>query len=99
MTSIAAPTPIPDVATLEQSTRVATRKAFTALLLRDAIPAATNVEAVEGVVRVWVQKLRGVLPAIVEAAEKQGFGVTDLSSTEPTLETVFINLTGKDLRE
>jgi hypothetical protein len=25
--------------------------------------------------------------------------VSDLSSTEPTLETVFINLTGKDLRE
>jgi len=35
MTSIAAPTTIPDAATLEQSTRVATRKAFTALLLRD----------------------------------------------------------------
>ena len=28
-----------------------------------------------------------------------GFDVTDLSATEPTLETVFINLTGKDLRE
>ncbi len=35
MTSITAPTTIPDAATLEQSTRVATRKAFTALLLRD----------------------------------------------------------------
>jgi ABC-2 type transport system ATP-binding protein len=70
-----------------------------ASVLRDAIPAATKVEAVEGVVRVWVQQLRGVLPAIVDAAEKQGFSVTDLSSTEPTLETVFINLTGKDLRE
>jgi len=68
-------------------------------VLRDAIAAATKVEAVEGVVRVWVQQLRGVLPAIVDAAEKQGFAVTDLSSTEPTLETVFINLTGKDLRE
>jgi ABC-2 type transport system ATP-binding protein len=70
-----------------------------ATVLRGAIPAATKVEAVEGVVRVWVQQLRGVLPTIVEAAEKQGFAVTDLSSTEPTLETVFINLTGKDLRE
>ena len=28
-----------------------------------------------------------------------GFTVTDVSVTEPTLETVFINLTGKDLRE
>jgi ABC-2 type transport system ATP-binding protein len=70
-----------------------------ATVLRGSIPAATKVEAVEGVVRVWVQQLRGVLPTIVEAAEKQGFAVTDLSSTEPTLETVFLNLTGKDLRE
>ena len=32
-------------------------------------------------------------------AERNGFVVTDLSVTETTLETVFINLTGKDLRE
>ena len=30
---------------------------------------------------------------------KDVFVVTDVSVTEPTLETVFINLTGKDLRE
>ncbi len=70
-----------------------------ASVLRDSLTTATKVEHVEGVVRVWVQQLRGVLPAVVDAAEKQGFTVTDLSSTEPTLETVFINLTGKDLRE
>ena len=28
-----------------------------------------------------------------------GFTVTDLSLAEPTLETVFINLTGKELRD
>ena len=28
-----------------------------------------------------------------------GIDVTDLSISEPTLETVFIDLTGKDLRE
>ena len=32
-------------------------------------------------------------------AEAGGFTITDLSVTEPTLEAVFINLTGKDLRE
>ena len=42
---------------------------------------------------------KGVLPAVVQLAEKHGFVVTDLSVTEPTLETVFIKLTGKDLRE
>jgi ABC-2 type transport system ATP-binding protein len=35
----------------------------------------------------------------VSCAEKGGFTVQDLSVTEPTLETVFINLTGKDLRD
>jgi ABC-2 type transport system ATP-binding protein len=70
-----------------------------AAALRAEIPGATRVEHVEGVVRVWVERTHGVLPAIVDAAERNGFTVTDLSSTEATLETVFINLTGKDLRE
>ena len=41
----------------------------------------------------------GLLPRIIDAAEEHGSTVTDLSVREPTLETVFINLTGKDLRE
>ena len=40
-----------------------------------------------------------VLPTVVQVAERSGFHVTDLSVSETTLETVFINLTGKDLRE
>ncbi len=36
---------------------------------------------------------------MVSAAEQAGFELIDLSVAEPTLETVFINLTGKDLRE
>ncbi|MGZ6978083.1 MAG: daunorubicin ABC transporter ATP-binding protein, partial [Acidimicrobiia bacterium] len=70
-----------------------------AFVLRDDLAAATKVETADGVVRVWVREIHGVLPAIVDAAERHGFTVSDLSSTEPTLETVFINLTGKDLRE
>ena len=35
----------------------------------------------------------------MSAAERGGFELVDLSVAEPTLETVFINLTGKDLRE
>ena len=41
----------------------------------------------------------GLLPRIVAAAEQIGVRITDLSVSDPTLETVFINLTGKDLRE
>ncbi len=70
-----------------------------ATVLSEDIENATKVEHVEGVVRVWVQAMHGVLPKIIDAAERHGFTVSDLSSTEPTLETVFINLTGKDLRE
>ena len=50
-------------------------------------------------VRLGVKGAEGVLPAVVQAAVRAGFDVTDLSITEPTLETVFINLTGKELRE
>jgi ABC-2 type transport system ATP-binding protein len=40
-----------------------------------------------------------VLPKVIAAAERGGYQLVDLSVTEPTLETVFINLTGKDLRD
>jgi ABC-2 type transport system ATP-binding protein len=40
-----------------------------------------------------------LLPRAIAHAESGGFAVHDVSIDEPTLETVFINLTGKDLRE
>ncbi len=60
---------------------------------------ATHAEAADGEVRVYLRGVTGALPRAVGAAEAAGFTVTDLSITEPTLETVFITLTGKDLRE
>ena len=41
----------------------------------------------------------GILPRVIEIAEQEGFTVTDLSVSEPTLETVFINLTGRESDE
>ena len=41
----------------------------------------------------------GLLPRVIQVAEAGGFTVHDISLDVPTLETVFINLTGKDLRE
>jgi len=58
-----------------------------------------RVDRVDGSVRVSIRGQEGVLPAVFNAAEARGFDVTDLSVAEPSLETVFINLTGKDLRE
>jgi len=40
-----------------------------------------------------------LVPRIVQAADSAGFSLADLSVAEPTLETVFIGLTGKELRD
>jgi ABC-2 type transport system ATP-binding protein len=60
---------------------------------------ATEVRPVDGSVSVNVKGADGVLPRIVAHAVGGGFAITDLSVAEPTLETVFIRLTGRDLRE
>ena len=50
-------------------------------------------------VELHVKGSERIIPRVVSAAERGGFELVDLSVAEPTLETVFINLTGKDLRE
>jgi ABC-2 type transport system ATP-binding protein len=70
-----------------------------AKVLEADVPGATQATRVDSTVTVEVQAQTGVLPLVFGAAERHGFDVSDLSVTEPTLETVFINLTGKDLRE
>jgi ABC-2 type transport system ATP-binding protein len=54
-------------------------------------------EIVDGEVLVYLSEREGPLPAVVQAA--MGFGLMDLALTEPTLETVFIQLTGRALRD
>ena len=61
--------------------------------------AANVIRGVGRTVLLHVKGSRGVLPQVVTAAERGGFAVNDLSVAEPTLETVFISLTGKDLRD
>jgi ABC-2 type transport system ATP-binding protein len=51
------------------------------------------------VVQLTAAGTEGLLPRVIQSAETGGFLVRDVSIEEPTLETVFINLTGKDLRE
>ena len=55
-----------------------------------------NVEPNKEGVRIFVDNLDGLLPKVIEAA---GPLLKDVSITETTLETVFIKLTGRDLRE
>jgi hypothetical protein len=40
-----------------------------------------------------------VLPAVLNAADDAGYTVRDLSVDVPSLEDVFIKLTGKELRD
>ena len=70
-----------------------------AAVLRGGVSDASKVEVADGVVRLWSPRTAGILPRIIDVAEAAGFTVTDLSASAPTLETVFIQLTGKDLRE
>ena len=53
----------------------------------------------DGSVQLHVRGSNGILPRVITVAEHGGFNVTDLSVAEPTLETVFIGLTGKELRD
>jgi ABC-2 type transport system ATP-binding protein len=68
-------------------------------MLLAEVEGATEVHLVDGKITLGVKGAKGVLPDIMQVAERHGHEVTDLSATEPTLETVFIKLTGKDLRE
>jgi ABC-2 type transport system ATP-binding protein len=71
---------------------------FARLLERDLV-GVTRTRVVEGAVEAHVKGASQLLPKVIRIAEHDGYEVVDLSITEPTLETVFINLTGKDLRD
>jgi len=57
----------------------------------------TSADVTPGGLRVIAASSEGLLPDLVQAAA--GHGLRDLQITEPSLETVFIELTGRDLRE
>jgi ABC-2 type transport system ATP-binding protein len=61
------------------------------------IEGVTGVEVIEGGLRVLARAEDGLLAKVVTTAN--AFGLRDLMTTEPSLETVFIRLTGRDLRE
>ncbi|MBV9572901.1 MAG: ATP-binding cassette domain-containing protein [Acidobacteriales bacterium] len=67
--------------------------------LQPRLTALAGIKAVEpgkDGVRIFVDSLDGLLPKIIEIA---GPHLKDVSIAETTLETVFIKLTGRDLRE
>jgi len=68
-------------------------------LLAREVEGVTRTRHVDGGVELHVQGGDRLVPRIVMAAERGGFDLADLSVSEPSLETVFINLTGKELRD
>jgi ABC-2 type transport system ATP-binding protein len=67
--------------------------------LEREVEGTTRVRAIDGGAEVHVKGTTGLLPRVISAVERGGYQLADLSVAEPTLETVFINLTGKDLRD
>jgi len=70
-----------------------------ATALERGVPGATRTRELDDGVELHVKGSERIVPAVVTAAEQAGFQLADLSVAEPTLETVFINLTGRELRE
>ena len=68
-------------------------------LLTREVEGVTRTRSVDGAIQLHLQTSERLVPRIVLAAERAGFDILDLSIAEPSLETVFINLTGKELRE
>jgi ABC-2 type transport system ATP-binding protein len=68
-----------------------------AIVALKARPDVTGAEATADGLRVIAAAQDGLLPALVQQTAR--FGLRDLTITEPSLETVFIQLTGRDLRE
>jgi ABC-2 type transport system ATP-binding protein len=68
-------------------------------LLAAEVAGVTGVRAQDDTVQLHVSGTDRLLPRIVSVAEHAGFDLVDLSVSAPTLETVFIALTGKELRD
>jgi ABC-2 type transport system ATP-binding protein len=62
-----------------------------------ALQGVRGAEATANGIRIFADNADGLLPEIVRASD--AYGLRDLTITETSLETVFIRLTGRDLRE
>ncbi len=70
-----------------------------AAVLQEKVQGVRKHRIIDKGVELHVASAERVLARVVEAAESGGFHAADLSVAEPSLETVFINLTGKELRD
>jgi ABC-2 type transport system ATP-binding protein len=70
--------------------------------LVEALGVVTEIEsmtAAEGSVEILIEGASGLLPRILDVAQQSGVGVSGVEVVEPNLESVFLHLTGKALRD
>jgi ABC-2 type transport system ATP-binding protein len=70
-----------------------------AAALQNKVDGVTKGRRIDEGVELQVKGSERIIPRVVAAAEEAGFELQDLHVAEPTLETVFISMTGKALRE
>jgi ABC-2 type transport system ATP-binding protein len=70
-----------------------------AAVLQEKIPEINRIRDLDGGVELHVTGADRLVPRVVNASEDGGWRVGDVSISEPSLEDVFINMTGKELRD
>jgi ABC-2 type transport system ATP-binding protein len=65
--------------------------------LAQGLPGVTRVEPNRHVLRVYAVRSAEVIPPVIRAAEQAGRGIVDIHLTPPSLETLFVSLTGRKL--
>jgi len=65
--------------------------------IAETIEGISRVEAADGILRAHSSRGGQILPALIEAAESAGRTVTDIHLLQPSLETLFVSLTGRKL--
>jgi len=65
--------------------------------IAETIAGVSRAEATDGILRAHSSRGGQILPALIDAAESAGRTVTDIHLLQPSLETLFVSLTGRKL--
>jgi ABC-2 type transport system ATP-binding protein len=68
-------------------------------LIQKNLAGVAQSRRMDGRLQISVKDMEGVLPKLLAAAAESSVSISDLTVSKPTLETVFIKLTGKELRD
>ena len=63
-----------------------------------ALPGVVEIKSDQERVRIYADRAEGLLANAMRLASEQGVNVTDAHVAEPSLENLFLHLTGRSLR-